>query len=69
LRLGVLTLEKGRGQLTLRAFQISGKKVMDVRAVLLTLQNKGRQHPYGPWVRWSIPWFRSQSTQRSVQEE
>jgi arylsulfatase A-like enzyme len=38
LRLGVLTLAKGRGQLTLRALQILGKSVMDVRAVVLTLQ-------------------------------
>jgi arylsulfatase A-like enzyme len=38
LRLGVLNLEKGRGQLTLRALQVPGKQVMDVRAVLLTLQ-------------------------------
>jgi hypothetical protein len=38
LRLGVMTLEKGRGQLTLRALQVAGKQVMDVRAVTLTLQ-------------------------------
>jgi len=38
LRLGVMTLEKGRGQLTLRALQVPGKQVMDVRAVVLTLQ-------------------------------
>jgi arylsulfatase A-like enzyme len=38
LRLGVLTLEKGRGQLTLRALHIPGKQVMDVRAVSLVLQ-------------------------------
>jgi arylsulfatase A-like enzyme len=38
-RLGVLTLEKGRGLLALRAVHIPGKQVMDVRAVALTLQN------------------------------
>jgi arylsulfatase A-like enzyme len=38
LRLGVMTLEKGRGLLTLRALQVAGKQVMDVRAVSLTLQ-------------------------------
>jgi arylsulfatase A-like enzyme len=38
LRLGVMTLEKGRGLLTLRALEIPGKRVMDVRAVVLTLQ-------------------------------
>jgi hypothetical protein len=38
LNLGVLTMEKGRGLLTLRAVEVSGKQVMDVRAVLLTLQ-------------------------------
>jgi arylsulfatase A-like enzyme len=36
--LGVLTLEKGRGLLTLRAVEVAGKQVMDVRAVVLTLQ-------------------------------
>ena len=38
LPLGVLTLEKGRGPLTLRAVHIPGKQVMDVRAVTVTLQ-------------------------------
>jgi len=38
LRLGLMPLEKGRGALTLRAISIPGKHVMDVRAVLLTLQ-------------------------------
>ena len=38
LRLGVMTLDKGRGLLTLRALAIPGKQVMDVRAVALTLQ-------------------------------
>jgi arylsulfatase A-like enzyme len=38
LRLGVMPLEKGRGQLTLRALEVPGKQVMDVRAVVLTLQ-------------------------------
>ena len=37
LRLGVFRLEKGRGQLTLRALDVPGKQVMDVRAVMLTL--------------------------------
>jgi len=37
LRLGVLQLDKGRGQLTLSASAVPGKHVMDVRAVVLTL--------------------------------
>ena len=37
LRLGVFKLEKGRGELMLRALDVSGKQVMDVRAVKLTL--------------------------------
>jgi len=37
LRLGVLSLEKGHGQLTLRALDVPGKQVMDVRYVVLTL--------------------------------
>jgi arylsulfatase A-like enzyme len=37
LSLGEMTLEKGRGLLTLRALQIPGKQVMDVRAVSLRL--------------------------------
>jgi hypothetical protein len=38
LNLGVIRLEKGRGQLTLRATDIPGASVMDVRQVTLTLQ-------------------------------
>jgi arylsulfatase A-like enzyme len=38
LRLGLMTLSQGRGALSLRALAIPGKQVMDVRAVLLTLQ-------------------------------
>jgi Sulfatase len=38
LPLGEMTLEKGRGLLTLRALRIPGKQVMDVRAVTLTLR-------------------------------
>lgn len=38
LRLGVMTLDTGRGALTLRALHIPGKQVMDVRGVMLTLQ-------------------------------
>ena len=37
LRLGVFHLEKGRGPLTLRALEVPGKQVMDVRVVVLTL--------------------------------
>ena len=37
LRLGVLGLENGRGELTLRAIDVAGEHVMDVRAVALTL--------------------------------
>ncbi len=37
LRLGRLRLEKGRGQLTLRALEIPGRTVMDVRQINLTL--------------------------------
>lgn len=37
LRLGNIRLEKARGLLTLQAVQIPGKKVMDVRAIVLTL--------------------------------
>ncbi|UCF15922.1 MAG: sulfatase-like hydrolase/transferase, partial [Phycisphaerales bacterium] len=37
LRLGTLRLQKGRGQLTLRALNVPGSQVMDVRAVVLTL--------------------------------
>ncbi len=38
LLLGSMHLEKGRGLLTLRALEIPGRNVMDVRAVNLTLQ-------------------------------
>ncbi|MHC4684111.1 MAG: sulfatase-like hydrolase/transferase [Planctomycetota bacterium] len=37
LRLGVFRLAKGRGELILRALDVPGKQVMDVRAVMLTL--------------------------------
>lgn len=37
LRLGTLPLEKGRGLLTLRALEVPGKQVIDVRCVVLTL--------------------------------
>ena len=38
LNLGTMRLEKGRGLLALKALEIPGKSVMDVRAVNLTLQ-------------------------------
>jgi arylsulfatase A-like enzyme len=38
LSLGTTTLDRGRGTLTLRALQIPGKQVMDVRGVRLTLR-------------------------------
>ncbi|MHC4225940.1 MAG: arylsulfatase [Planctomycetota bacterium] len=37
LRLGAFRLEKGRGELALRALDVPGKQVMDVRLVALTL--------------------------------
>jgi len=37
LKLGVVQLEKGRGLLTLRATEVMGTRVMDVRQVVLTL--------------------------------
>jgi hypothetical protein len=37
LRLGAFRLKKGRGELTLRAPDVPGKQVMDVRAVMLRL--------------------------------
>ena len=40
LNVGMMRLEKGRGPLTLRALQIPGKQVMDVRLVTLTLMKK-----------------------------
>ncbi len=36
LRLGVLRMAKGRGKLTLRAVEVAGKSVADVRWVMLT---------------------------------
>ena len=38
LRLGVMRLPAGRGALVLRALEIPGRSVMDVRRVTLTLQ-------------------------------
>lgn len=38
LKLGSVQLEKGRGPLTLRATEIRGKRVMDVRGIVLTLK-------------------------------
>jgi len=40
LKLGSFNLPAGHGQLTLRALQVPGKQVMDVRVVLLTLKAK-----------------------------
>ncbi|MBI3878713.1 MAG: arylsulfatase [Verrucomicrobia bacterium] len=40
LNLGAMKLERGRGLLTLRALEIPGKNVMDVRLVTLTLKPK-----------------------------
>ncbi len=37
LRLGVVALERGRGPLTLRAVEVPGKRVIDLRSVALTL--------------------------------
>jgi len=37
LRLGRFRLEKGRGELVLRALNVPGRQVMDVRSVRLTL--------------------------------
>jgi arylsulfatase A-like enzyme len=37
LRLGTVTLERGRGLLTLKALEIPGKQAIDVRSVMLTL--------------------------------
>ncbi len=37
LTLGVLTMEKGRGNLTLRAMEIPGTQVMDVHSIVLNL--------------------------------
>jgi len=38
LNLGTIRLEQGRGALTLRALEIPGASVMDVRAIYLTLR-------------------------------
>ena len=38
LSLGIVELPKGRGPLTLKATKVTGKQVMDVRSVVLTLQ-------------------------------
>ena len=38
MRVGTLRLPAGRGTLTLRALDIPGKQVMDVRMIVLTLQ-------------------------------
>jgi hypothetical protein len=38
LSLGTIHLEPGRGLLTLRATEIPGKSVMDMRAIILTLK-------------------------------
>ncbi|MGZ5544744.1 MAG: N-acetylgalactosamine 6-sulfate sulfatase, partial [Limisphaerales bacterium] len=38
LNLGIIHLEKGRGLLTLRALDIPGKTVMDMRQIFLTLK-------------------------------
>jgi hypothetical protein len=38
LRLGVIELPAGRGELTLRALKVPGRQVMEVRGVTLTLQ-------------------------------
>jgi len=40
LNLGTMHLKKGRGPLTLRALEIPGKSVMDVRLITLTLEKK-----------------------------
>jgi arylsulfatase A-like enzyme len=40
LSLGMMTLPKGRGTLTLLALEVAGKQVADVRAVTLTLKDK-----------------------------
>ena len=36
-----MRLEQGRGPLTLRALEVPGKSVMDVRLVTLTLKTPG----------------------------
>jgi hypothetical protein len=37
LRLGTLSLEKGRGELVLQALNVPGDQVMDIRVIRLTL--------------------------------
>ena len=41
LRLGVMQLAQGRGELSLRALRIPGSAAIDVRYVVLTLQAEG----------------------------
>ena len=41
LALGSIRLEKGRGRLVLRATEIKGKQVMDVRGITVTLRKQG----------------------------
>ncbi len=41
LRLGAIRLEKGRGLLTLRALEIPGSQVMEVRNVILAMESAG----------------------------
>ena len=43
LHAGAIRLSKGRGRLTLRALAIPGKQVADVRYVVLTLRQAGRE--------------------------
>ena len=43
LQLGKMRLERGGGVLRLRALEVPGKAVMDVRALVLTLQNARKQ--------------------------
>jgi hypothetical protein len=38
LKLGTIHLEKGRGLLSLRALEVPGKSVMDMRLLTLTLK-------------------------------
>jgi arylsulfatase A-like enzyme len=44
LRLGVLEMPKGRGQLTLRALEVPGEQVMEVRLVMLKLMEANKEH-------------------------
>jgi len=43
LKLGTLELKSGRGELALRALQVAGKQVMDVRYVVLTRAGEVRR--------------------------